>query len=101
MADDVKKRPKGIDTAYVAHLARMVLSAEEVAEFQPQLEQVVGYVTKLQELDVSGIEATSHAQPLSNVLREDAVREGLTCEQAMANAPHGVDGQFAVPKIVE
>jgi len=101
MADEVKKGPEGIDAAYVAHLARMHLSDEEVARFQPQLEQVVEYVTKLQELDVSGIEPTSHAQPLTNVLREDGVREGLTNDQAMANAPASIEGQFLVPKIVE
>lgn len=101
MPDEVKKRPEGIDTAYVANLARMHLSDEEIACFQPQLEQVVAYVAKLQELDVSGIEPTSHAQPLTNVLREDGVREGLTCEQAMANAPASIEGQFLVPKIVE
>lgn len=101
MAEKVKERPEGIDTAYVAHLARMHLSEEEIACFQPQLEQVVEYVAKLQELDVSDIEPTSHAQPLTNVLREDGVREGLTNEQAMANAPESIEGQFLVPKIVE
>jgi len=101
MADDEKRGPEGIDTAYVANLARMYLSDEEVARFQPQLEQVVQYVAKLQELDVSDIEPTSHAQPLTNVLREDGVREGLTNAQAMANAPESIQGQFLVPKIVE
>ncbi len=101
MADEVKSGPEGIDTAYVANLARMVVSDEEVARFQPQLEQVVKYVAKLQELDVSGIEPTSHAQPLTNVLREDGVREGLTNDQVMANAPASSEGQFLVPKIVE
>ena len=101
MADDEKRGPEGIDTAYVANLARMYLSDEEVARFQPQLEQVVQYVAKLQELDVSDIEPTSHAQPLTNVLREDGVREGLTNARAMANAPESIQGQFLVPKIVE
>ncbi len=101
MADDAKRGPEGIDTAYVAHLARMYLSDREIVQFQPQLEQVVEYVAKLQELDVSDIEPTSHAQPLVNVLREDGVVEGLTNAQAMANAPEHIDGQFMVPKIVE
>ncbi len=101
MTDEVRNRPEGIDTAYVAHLARMYVSDEESACFQPQLEQVVDYVAKLQELDVSDIEPTSHAQPLANVFREDGVREGLTNDQAMANAPESVEGQFLVPKIVE
>ena len=101
MADRETGQPEGIDAAYVAHLARMHLSEEETALFQSQLEQVVAYVAKLQELDVSGIEPTSHAQPLVNVMREDGVREGLTCEQAMANAPASIDGMFQVPQIVE
>jgi len=101
MADEDKKGPEAIDTAYVAHLARMHVSDEEIARFQPQLEQVVAYVAKLQELDVGEIEPTSHARPLTNVLREDGVREGLTNEQAMANAPASMEGQFSVPKIVE
>jgi aspartyl-tRNA(Asn)/glutamyl-tRNA(Gln) amidotransferase subunit C len=101
VGDEEKKGPAAIDTAYVAHLARMHVSDEEIACFQPQLEQVVEYVAKLQKLDVSDIEPTSHAQPLTNVLREDGVREGLTNEQAMGNAPASVEGQFIVPKIVE
>ncbi len=101
MADEVKRGPGGIDTAYVAHLARIYLSDEEIARFQPQLEQVVDYVAKLRELDVSDIEPTSHARPLTNVLREDRVRDGLTNAQAMANAPESIEGQFLVPKIVE
>lgn len=101
MTDHPKQEPAGIDAAYVAHLARMHLSEQEIALFQPQLEQVVQYVAKLQELDVSGIEPTSHTQPLTNVMREDGVREGLANAQAMANAPACTEGQFLVPKVVE
>lgn len=91
----------GIDVAYVAHLARMHLSAEERAVFQPQLEHIVGYIQKIRELDLTGIDPTSHARPLLNVFRADEVRPGLERDAALANAPARSDDLFLVPKIVE
>ena len=87
--------------AYVAHLARLYLSEEEIAEFQGRLEGVVDYVRKIGELDLSGIEPTSHAQLVQNVFRADEMSPGLDHDLAMKNAPAEVDGQFCVPKIVE
>ncbi len=92
---------KKIDVRYVANLARIALDDEEVAVFQKQLEQIVGYVDKLGELDVAGIEPTSHAHPVTNVFREDVVRQGLEHESVMHNAPEETMDQFKVPKIVE
>ena len=62
---------------------------------------ILGYVEKLKELDVSGIEPTSHAVPLSNVSRPDEARPSLTNEDALRNAPAKNNGLFIVPKIVE
>ena len=90
-----------IDVRYVAHLARMHLADDEVARLQPQLEQIVGYVRQLDELDVEGIEPTAHAIPVQNVFRADEVRPGLGHDVVMANAPLARDGQFIVPKIIE
>ena len=90
-----------IDVAYVAHLARVCLTGEEIKTFQGQLEHVVGYVKKINELDLSGVEPTSHAVAVQNVFREDVVKSGLDVEQVMANAPASVSNQFQVPKIVE
>ena len=90
-----------IDVRYVAHLARMHLSADEVARLQPQLEQIVGYVRQLNELNVEGIEPTAHAIPVQNVFRPDEVRPCLDHAVAMANAPQAREGQFIVPKIIE
>jgi aspartyl-tRNA(Asn)/glutamyl-tRNA(Gln) amidotransferase subunit C len=90
-----------IDVRYVANLARIQLSEEEVATFQGQLEQVVGYVEQLAELDVSGIEPTSHAHPVMNVFRRDAIKDSLDRDDVLANAPDQIDEQFKVPKIVE
>lgn len=90
-----------IDVRYVANLARINLSEEEVKTFQGQLEQIVEYVEKIGELDVSDIEPTSHAHPVQNVFREDVVKDSLAREDVMANAPEQTDEQFKVPKIVE
>jgi len=90
-----------IDVAYVAHLARMHLSEEERARFQGQLQQIVEFVKKIQALDVTGIEPTSHARVRTNVFRADEVQPDLDSETAMRNAPAQTNGQFLVPKIVE
>ena len=93
--------PDKIDVRYVAHLARMHLADEEVARLQPQLEQIVGYVRQLDELNVEGIKPTAHAIPVQNVFRADDVRPGLDHNLAMKNAPQAREGQFIVPKIIE
>jgi aspartyl-tRNA(Asn)/glutamyl-tRNA(Gln) amidotransferase subunit C len=101
MQQNQQSRGKGLDVAYVAHLARLHLTDAEVATFQPQMEQIVGYVKQIDALDVSGVEPTSHAVEVVNVFREDRARPGLDREQVMANAPSEANGLFAVPKIVE
>jgi aspartyl-tRNA(Asn)/glutamyl-tRNA(Gln) amidotransferase subunit C len=90
-----------IDVKYVAHLARLQLSSEEERKFGEQLGQVLGYVEKLKELDVSNVEPTAHAMPLVNVIRRDDVHPSLPHEDAMRNAPAQANGLFIVPKIVE
>ncbi len=90
-----------IDVKYVAHLARMQLSDEEIATFQSQLEHVLVHVRELSELDVEGVEPTAHAVPVHNVFREDAVRPSLDHDRVMANAPQARQGLFMVPQIIE
>ncbi len=90
-----------LDVKYVAHLARLSLTAEEEQKFGAQLGQVLGYIAKLSELEVSEVEPMAHAVPLVNVLRPDQVRPGLANEEALRNAPAQADGLFLVPKIVE
>ena len=90
-----------IDVKYVAHLARMHLSDQEVELFQGQLEQIVAYVDELKKLDVSHVEPTAHATPVYNVLRKDEPRECIDHEAVMKNAPVAVQGQFGVPRIIE
>jgi|ETNmetMinimDraft_15_1059895.scaffolds.fasta_scaffold190538_2 aspartyl-tRNA(Asn)/glutamyl-tRNA(Gln) amidotransferase subunit C len=90
-----------IDVAYVAHLARMHLSDEEIARFQPQLAQIVDHVRQIQSLDTSDVEPTAHAIEIRNVARADTRREGLSADVAMRNAPQNKEDLFVVPKIVE
>ena len=90
-----------MDVAYVAHLARMILTESETKTFQGQLDHIVGYVEKIGEIDVSNVEPMSHVSVVQNVFRDDVVKEGLDRDVVMANAPVKVDNQFQVPKIVE
>jgi aspartyl-tRNA(Asn)/glutamyl-tRNA(Gln) amidotransferase subunit C len=86
---------------YVAQLARIALSAEEEQKLSGQLHHILGYIEKLKELNVDGVEPTAHAFPLVNVSRPDEPRPGLTNEEALRNAPGKANGLFLVPKIVE
>jgi aspartyl-tRNA(Asn)/glutamyl-tRNA(Gln) amidotransferase subunit C len=90
-----------IDIKYVAHLARIALSPDEEKKLAAQLGGILGYIEKLNELDVAGIEPTAHAVPLVNVTRADEIRESLSHENALRNAPKQANGLFIVPKIVE
>jgi aspartyl-tRNA(Asn)/glutamyl-tRNA(Gln) amidotransferase subunit C len=89
------------DVAYVARLARINLTEDEVKFFQKQLDDVLKYVEKLREVDVSGAEAAAHALPAFNVFRDDAPRDWFTAEEALGNAPRQANGLFVVPKVVE
>jgi aspartyl-tRNA(Asn)/glutamyl-tRNA(Gln) amidotransferase subunit C len=89
-----------IDVRYVAHLARLDLSEAEVAEFQPQLEAILGYVETLSQLDVTGIDAAAHSTPVFGRMREDIPHPSLSPEAALLNAPDQAQGQFRVPKVV-
>jgi aspartyl-tRNA(Asn)/glutamyl-tRNA(Gln) amidotransferase subunit C len=90
-----------IDVQYVAHLARLQLTADEEKQFGEQLGHILGYVEKLKELDVSGVDPTAHAMPVVNVTRADEVRPSLPHEEALRNAPAAAGGLFVMPKIVE
>ena len=90
-----------IDIKYVAHLARIALAPDEEKKLAAQLGNILGYVEKLKELDVSNVEPTAHAVPMVNVTRADEIRPSLPHEDALRNAPKQANGLFIVPKIVE
>ena len=86
---------------YVANLARVALTPEEEQRLGSQLQNILGYIEKLNEVDVSGVEPTAHAFPLVNVMRPDVVTGSLSHEDALKNAPAKAGGLFVVPKVVE
>ena len=90
-----------IDVKYVAHLARVTLTSEESQRLGAQLGNILGFIEKLNEVDVSHVEPTAHAVPLVNVTRPDGIRPSLPQEDALRNAPAKANGLFMVPKIVE
>ena len=90
-----------IDVKYVAHLARLSLSPDEEQKIGAQLGNILGYIEKLKEVDVTGVEPTAHPFPLVNVTRLDEVRPSMSNSEALRNAPAQANGLFIVPKIVE
>jgi aspartyl-tRNA(Asn)/glutamyl-tRNA(Gln) amidotransferase subunit C len=93
--------PGDLDIDHVARLARLALTPDEKARFAAQLGDVLDYMSQLVEVDVSGIEPTAHAFPVTNVWDEDVARPGLPVEAALRNAPAQRDHMFVVPKVVE
>jgi aspartyl-tRNA(Asn)/glutamyl-tRNA(Gln) amidotransferase subunit C len=89
------------EVRYVADLARLELSPEEVELFTGDMNRILDYMDQLNELDTGGVEPTSHVLSLKNVFREDVVVESLPVDEVLANAPRREKGHFVVPKIIE
>jgi aspartyl-tRNA(Asn)/glutamyl-tRNA(Gln) amidotransferase subunit C len=86
---------------YVTNLARLALTDAERAKFARQLGDILHYVEKLKQVDVTGVEPMAHASPVFNVWAPDVACPGLPVEQALRNAPAQRDHQVVVPKVVE
>lgn len=85
---------------HVATLARLALDEQALQRFEGQLGSILGYVAKIGEADVRGIEPMAHALPLTNVLREDVVEPSLPLDQVLQNAPETDGPFFKVPKVI-
>jgi aspartyl-tRNA(Asn)/glutamyl-tRNA(Gln) amidotransferase subunit C len=90
-----------IEVDHVARLARLALTPEEKARIGEQLVKILTYIDTLNRLDTEGVEPTTHAVPVVNVMRDDEVGPCLSPDEALANAPDRVDGFFRVPRIIE
>ncbi|MDQ7786158.1 MAG: Asp-tRNA(Asn)/Glu-tRNA(Gln) amidotransferase subunit GatC [Thermodesulfovibrionales bacterium] len=86
---------------HIAVLARLSLSGEEKEVFGLQLSSILDYIEKLNELDTSDTEPTSHVLLLNNIVRDDIPRDSLPREEALKNAPAHTDKFYRVPKIIE
>ena len=82
---------------HVARLARLELSDAEVDRMAVELSKVLDHIEKIRELDLDGVEPTSHVVDLVNALRADEPRPSLPREVALASAPEPVAGGFGVP----
>jgi len=88
------------DVAHLAMLARLALSEEELDRFAGQLDVIIKSVARVSEVATDDIPPTSHALPLTNVMRDDELRPGLTQDEALSGAPAAELGRFRVPRIL-
>jgi len=90
-----------ISIEHLAQLARLSVSDNEKTLFADQIDSILSYMDKLNELDTATVEPTSHVISLSNVVREDLLKDSLERESALSNAPDRTDKFYRVPKIIE
>ena len=89
------------DVKKVATLARLELSAADLAQMADQLNKILGYVDQLNEVDTEGLEPLAHPLPLSNVFREDVPVPSLPVDAALQNAPNRLADFFGVPAVFD
>jgi aspartyl-tRNA(Asn)/glutamyl-tRNA(Gln) amidotransferase subunit C len=85
----------------IAHLARLQLTPEEITRMENEMNRILEYVAKLEELDTSNIPPMHHVFEVSNFFREDVVQSSLPKEQVLANAPDLKDGLFRIPGAIK
>lgn len=89
------------EVQYIAGLARLSLSEEEIEHMARDMDQILDYVATLEELDTQGIEPTAHAIPLGTPVRADEALAGMDPELAIGNAPQRAGTAFVVPKVID
>jgi aspartyl-tRNA(Asn)/glutamyl-tRNA(Gln) amidotransferase subunit C len=87
------------DVLHVAKLARLEIPEDQIERVQAELGAILEAVGKVSELDLEGVEPTSHPLDLANVSRPDEPRPSLSREDALANAPDPAEGAFRVPAV--
>lgn len=90
-----------MEIEYIALLARLKLTYEEKGLFSKQLSSIIGYIDKLNQLNTSDIEPTSHVLPMKNIFREDKQDISLNKDKVLENAPSQKGGFYKVPRIIE
>ena len=89
------------DVKHIAELARLEFSGEELESFTHQLNQILEYVEKLNELDTENVEPLSHPVEGNNAFREDELKPSISREEALKNAPDRDEEFFRVPKVID
>ena len=85
----------------IASLARIAITEEEAARIAPELDNIMGWIEQLGEVDVTGVEPMTAVIPNHLRLRDDVVTDGNVRDAVLANAPQAEHGFFAVPKVIE
>jgi aspartyl-tRNA(Asn)/glutamyl-tRNA(Gln) amidotransferase subunit C len=88
------------DVEKIAELAQLKFSEEELESFTPQMNEILNYMDKLNELDTENVEPLSHPVEQTNVFREDELKPSITTEDALKNAPEKDEHYFKVPKVI-
>lgn len=88
------------DVEHIAELSKLNLTEEEKEEFTIQLNEIISYMDKLNELDTTDVEPLTHMGTVINVFREDALRDSISKEEALKNAPNKNEDFFIVPKVI-
>jgi aspartyl-tRNA(Asn)/glutamyl-tRNA(Gln) amidotransferase subunit C len=93
-----------VDTATVrriAHLSRIAVQDEELADLQSELNAMLAFVEQLRGVDVEGVDPMTSVMPMQLKKREDEITDGFIADEIIANAPRHEDHFFVVPKVVE
>lgn len=89
------------EVKHIAKLAKLEFNDEEINRYTDDLNEILGYVDKLNELDTENVEPLSHPIEGSNVFREDKLRKSVDTEEALKNAPESTSEYFRVPKVIK
>ena len=88
------------DVEKIAELARLKFSEEELENFTPQMNEILSYMDKLNELNTENVKPLSHPVEQTNVFREDEMKPSISTENALKNAPSKDENHFTVPKVI-
>lgn len=88
------------DVEKIAELARLKFTDEDLENFTPQMNEILSYMDKLNELDTENVKPLSHPVEQTNVFREDELKTSISTEDALKNAPAKDDHHFKVPKVI-
>lgn len=88
------------DVEKIAELAKLKFSDEELENFTPQMNEILSYMDKLNELDTEDVKPLSHPVEQINVFREDELKSSVSTEEALKNSPDKTDNHFKVPKVI-
>ena len=84
----------------VAKLARLAIPDQNLEKLAGELEFILGYINKINEVDMTGVEPMAHALPITNALRDDIIQPSLPVEKVLENAPERDGDFFKVPKVI-